>query len=67
MEMCYNHMFIYAEFEIIHIFLKEDAQNISRRTFSIRKMFFIFHVFTEISVWSWNFGLKSWRSIGQNV
>jgi len=23
MEMCYNHMFIYAEFEIINMFFKE--------------------------------------------
>jgi len=34
MEMCYNHMFIYGEFEIINVFLKKDAQNISRRTLS---------------------------------
>jgi len=25
------------------------------------------HVYTEISVWSWKFGLKSWKSIGQNM
>jgi len=39
MEMCYNHVFIYAEFEIIYVFLKKDAQNISRRTLSIRNVF----------------------------
>jgi len=66
MEICYNHI-IYAEFEIINVFLKKDAQNISRRTLSIRTLFYIFHVYTEISVWSWKFGLKSWKSIGQNV
>jgi len=38
MEICYNHMFIYAEFEII-CFLKKDAQNISRRTLSISNIF----------------------------
>jgi len=33
MDICYNHMFIYAEFEIIHMFfLKKDAQNINRRS-----------------------------------
>jgi len=68
MEMCYNHMFIFAEFEIINtFFLKKDAENISRRTLSIRKIFKNVHVYTEISVWSWNFVLKSWKSIGQNV
>jgi len=65
MEMCYNHVFIDAEFEIINMFfLKKDAQNISRRTLSIRQMFYIFHVYTEISVWSWKFSLKSWKSPG---
>jgi len=40
MEMCYNHI-NYAEFEIINmfVFLKKDAQNISRRTLSIRNIF----------------------------
>jgi len=38
MEMCNDHMFIYTEFELI-CFLKKVAQNISRRTLSIRKMF----------------------------
>jgi len=66
-EMCYNHMFIYAEFKIINVFLKKDAQNISRRPLSIRNMFQIVHVYTEISVWSWTFGLKSWKPTGQNV
>jgi len=56
MEMCYNHMFIHAEFERINIFFKER-----------RNMFYSFHVYTEILVWSWKFGLKSWKSIGQNV
>jgi len=27
MEMCYNHMFIYAEFEIINMFFKERRSN----------------------------------------
>jgi len=58
MEMCYNHMFIYAEFEIINIFLKKDAQNISRRTLSIRNIFYSFHVYTKISVWSWKSGFR---------
>jgi len=40
----------------IECFLKEDAQNISRRTLSIRKMFIIVRVYTEISVCSWKFG-----------
>jgi len=31
MEICYNYMFIYAEFEISYFFLKKDAQNISQR------------------------------------
>jgi len=65
MGMCY-HILIYAEFEIINmVFLKKDAQNISRRTLSIRQIFYIFHVYTEISVWSWTFGLKSWKSHGK--
>jgi len=29
MNICYNHMVIYDEFEIINMFLKKDAQNIS--------------------------------------
>jgi len=53
MEMSYNHMF-----------LKKDAQNISRRTLSICTIFKNVHVYTEISVWSWKFGLKSWKSLG---
>jgi len=44
--------------------LKKNAQNISRRTLSIRTMLHIFHVFTEISVWSWKFAFKSWKSPG---
>jgi len=40
MEICHNHVFIYAAFEIINMFfLKKDAQNVSRRTFSIRYIF----------------------------
>jgi len=27
-------------------------------------MFYIFYVYTEISVWSWKFVLKSWKSPG---
>jgi len=61
LEMCYDHMFICAEFKIIYMFFKErcskykpayalDTQNV--------------HVYTEISVWSWKFGLKSWKSPG---
>src|SRR4029434_4610326 len=37
---------------------------------SLNTTFYLFfHVYTEISqnVWSWKFGLKSWKSIGQNV
>jgi len=32
-------------------------------------MFSLLHVYTEISqnVWSWKFGLKSWKSTGQHV
>jgi len=44
--MCYNHMFIYAEFEIIDMFLKKDAQHIS---LLVRNMFYI-HVYTQSSV-----------------
>jgi len=39
MEMCCNHLFIYAEFEIINVFLKKDDRNVSRRTLSIRNIF----------------------------
>jgi len=46
-------------------FLKKDAQNISRRTLSIRNIFYIVHVYTEISVWSWKISLKSWKSHGK--
>jgi len=45
-------------------FLKKDAQYISRRTLSIRNVFYIVHVYREISVWSWTSGLKSWKSPG---
>jgi len=54
-------MFIYPE---LICFLKKDAQNISRRTLSIHNMLYIIHVYTEISVWSWTFGIKSWKSPG---
>jgi len=64
MEICYNHVSIYTEFEIINVFLKKDAQNISRRTLSIRNIFYIFHVYTEILFCSWKFGFKSWKSYG---
>ncbi|TNN83334.1 hypothetical protein EYF80_006315 [Liparis tanakae] len=64
METCSNHMFIYGEFEIINIFFKERCSKykplIALNTHN-------FHVYTEISVWSWKFGLKSWKSIGQHV
>jgi len=40
MEMCYNHMFIDAEFEITHMFFfKKDAQNISWLMLSKRNIF----------------------------
>jgi len=68
MDICSNLMFICAEFEIINMFfLKKDAQNVSRRRLSIHNIFKKFHVYTEISVWSWKFGLKSWKSTGQHV
>jgi len=41
MEICYNHMFIHAEFEIMNI-LKKDAQNISRHTLSYWRRNFLF-------------------------
>jgi len=56
MDICYNHMFIDAEFDIINVFFKKDAQNISRHTLSIRNIFYMFHAYAEISVLSWKFG-----------
>jgi len=49
----------------------KDAQNISRRTLSIRKMFYIFHVFNRdfslaMDIW-FKVMEKSWKSNGQNV
>jgi len=46
------------------MFFKERR---SKHTLSIRYIFKMYYVYTEISVWSWKFGLKSWKSIGQNV
>jgi len=62
MEICDNHMFIYGEFEIINMFFKERRSKYKPAyalILSIRTIFLIFHVYTEISVWSWKFGLKS--------
>jgi len=67
MDMCYNHMFIYAEFEIINMFFKERRSKYKPVCLSIRNVFYMFHVYTQSSVWSWTCGLKSCRSIGPHV
>jgi len=65
MEMCYNHVFIYAEFEIINMFFKEIRSKYKPAyVLNTHNFFYIFRVDTEISVWSWKFGLKSWKSPG---
>jgi len=80
---CYIHMFIYTEFEIINMFLKERRSNYkpaySWHNFVFCKKFRghsnsssgIIHcqVYTKSSqnVWWWKFGLKSWKFIGQHV
>jgi len=45
--MCDNHMFIYAEFEIMNMFFKERRERY-KRSLSIRNMFDMFHVHTDI-------------------
>jgi len=67
MEICYR-MFIYAEFEIINVFFKKERCSKYKPAYALlRQMFSMVHVYTENSVWSWKFGLKSWKSIGQRV
>jgi len=65
METCYNHMFIYAEFEIINvIFLRKTLKILAGvrsqyTTFSKLFMFILRFQFGH-----GNFGLKSWKSPG---
>jgi len=71
MEMCYNHMFIYAEFEIINMFFKE------RRTKYKPAYTLYAQHFLNFACLYWDFSLvmeicfkvleKSWKSIGQHL
>jgi len=73
MEICYNHMFIYAKFEIINMFFKErrskykpayapNLQHFQKCSCLYRD--FMFGLVMEI--W-FTVMEKSWKSIGQNV
>jgi len=59
MEICYNHMFISAEFEIINMFFKE-RRSIYKPAYALDTQNVL--NFSEISVWWLKFGLKSWKS-----
>jgi len=62
LSMCNNHMFIYAEFEIIYMFFKERRSKYKPPyalvTQHVRHVSCLYREFS----WSWTFGLKSWKS-----
>jgi len=69
--MCYIHMFIYAEFEIINKFIKErcskykpayalDTQNVLNFSCFYRDFSLVMDIWFKVLE-------KSWKSIGQNV
>jgi len=69
--MCYNHMFVDGEFEIINIFLKERRSKY-KLAYALNTQHFL-----HFSCLYWDFSLvmniwfkvmeKSWKSTGQNV
>jgi len=71
MEMCYNHMFIYAVFKIINIFFKErrskckpayalDTQDFLNCSCLYRDFSLVMEIWLKVME-------KSWKSIGQHV
>jgi len=63
-EICCNRMFIYAEFKIINMFFKARRSKYEPAYALNAQHVLHVHVYTEISVWSWKFGLNSWKSPG---
>jgi len=71
MEMCYNHMFIYGEFEIIIMFFKERRLKYkpayALNTQNVLNLFCLYRVFSLVVDICFKVMEKSWRSIVQNV
>jgi len=82
MELCYNHMFIYAEFEIIYMFFKErrskykpayalNTRNVLNCSCLYRDFSLVMEIWFKVMEKSWNIPgkvmEKLWKSIGQNV
>jgi len=59
MEIC-----SFTQFEIINMFFKERCSKYKPAYALNTQNVLNCSCFTEISVWSWTFGLKSWKSPG---
>jgi len=71
MEICYNHMLIYAEFEIINTFFKERRSK-SKPAYALNTQHFqkcscLYRDFSLVMEIWFKVLEKSWKSIGQNV
>jgi len=71
MEICYNHMFNYAEFEIINIFFKERRPKykpaIALNTLHFLQFSCLYRDFSLVMEIWFKVMEKSWKSTGQNV
>jgi len=71
MEMCYNHVFIYAEFEIMNMFFKERHSKYkpayALNTLNFLHFSCLYRDFSLVmDIW-FKVLEKSWKSTGQNV
>jgi len=71
MEMCYHHMFIHAEFEIIDMFFKERHSKYkpacALNTHNFLNCSCLYRDFSLVmGIWFKVLG-KAWKSTGQNV
>jgi len=64
MEICSNHMFIYAEFDIINMFIKERRSKYKQHFLNCSCLYRDFSLVMEI--W-FKVMEKSWKSTGQHV
>jgi len=71
MEMCYIHMFIYAEFEIINMFFKERRSKYKPayvlNTHNVLNVSCLYRDFSLVMEIWFKVLEKYWKSIGQNV
>jgi len=70
MEICYNHMFIYTEFEIIMIFKERRSKYkpaYALNTQNVKKCSCLYRDFSLVMEIWFKVMQKSWKSIGQNV